>query len=425
MKIMKMKYTSVQFDDCPSVNEIRQLSDSDSDPDCPSYFTSIAPLSHIPSDSASLRHPKNRYRSSRSASPSPSYRQSNTPHDKHGSPRIHRLPRTTALLATITNLWTTEGAFGIWKGTNSTFIYSILTSSLTAFLRSILCALLAIPDPGASTSHSSPPYLLPIKSVVGGLDVLSLSNPLKGLIAAVSAAGIAGVILAPLDIVRTRLLLTPSTHPPRGLWTTLQSLPSFKLPLAIAPVTILHSTLPTLISVSTPLFLRSRLAIDPVLTPSTYSIATFISQVFELAVRLPIETVLRRGQMSVLSHPFPSLSETSRFNSYSESASVRIQKTPAPSALETIVPIGRYKGLLGTVYYIVFEEGEQPARSAKSEKQLFGQSQKNSGASEGSWKNIKGQGLEGLWRGWRVGIWGLIGVWGAAMLGGAGRGGEF
>lgn len=38
----------------------------------------------------------------------------------------------------------------------------------------------------------------------------------------------------------------------------------------------------------------------------------------------------------------------------------------------------------------------------------------------------KGQGVEGLFRGWRVGMWGLVGVWGAATLGGVGgKGGEF
>lgn len=36
----------------------------------------------------------------------------------------------------------------------------------------------------------------------------------------------------------------------------------------------------------------------------------------------------------------------------------------------------------------------------------------------------KGQGVGGLWRGWRVGMWGLVGVWGASALGG-GVGGEF
>lgn len=38
----------------------------------------------------------------------------------------------------------------------------------------------------------------------------------------------------------------------------------------------------------------------------------------------------------------------------------------------------------------------------------------------------KGQGVAGLWRGWRVGMWGLIGVWGAAALNTtAAKGGEF
>ena len=33
-------------------------------------------------------------------------------------------------------------------------------------------------------------------------------------------------------------------------------------------------------------------------------------------------------------------------------------------------------------------------------------------------KARKGQGIEGLYRGWRVGMWGLVGVWGASYIGG-------
>lgn len=39
----------------------------------------------------------------------------------------------------------------------------------------------------------------------------------------------------------------------------------------------------------------------------------------------------------------------------------------------------------------------------------------------------KGQGVEGLYRGWRVGMWGLVGIWGTGFLGGlsgAADGGE-
>ena len=34
----------------------------------------------------------------------------------------------------------------------------------------------------------------------------------------------------------------------------------------------------------------------------------------------------------------------------------------------------------------------------------------------------KGQGIAGLYRGWRVGMWGLIGVWGSGFVGGMGIG---
>ncbi len=36
----------------------------------------------------------------------------------------------------------------------------------------------------------------------------------------------------------------------------------------------------------------------------------------------------------------------------------------------------------------------------------------------------RGQGIEGLYRGWRVGMWGLVGVWGASYIGGMQAGAE-
>ena len=33
-------------------------------------------------------------------------------------------------------------------------------------------------------------------------------------------------------------------------------------------------------------------------------------------------------------------------------------------------------------------------------------------------KSPRGQGIEGLYRGWRVGMWGLVGAWGASFIGG-------
>jgi fusion and transport protein UGO1 len=244
---------------------------------------------------------------------------------------------------------------------------------------------------------------------------MSSPNPFISLAAAVGAAGIAGIILAPIDIARTRLMLTPSTHAPRSLIPTLKALPSWTLPFSIAPVTFLHSTLPTLITASTPVFLRSRLGIDPVLTPNMYATATFLSQMCELGVRLPVETVLRRGQMAVLRTP------TSHHAGQSRSIDSNTSNVGLVD-MQTSVELGPYKGLVGTMYHIVFEEGEraEPANGKDGRAKL------PTGGSAKTGRRKKGQGLEGLFRGWRVGMWGLVGVWAAATLGGvAGKGAEF
>lgn len=160
--------------------------------------------------------------------------------------------------------------------------------------------------------------------------------------------------------------------------------------------TILHSVCIPLFTHGTPLFLRSQFDIDQTLTPTTFSIASFLSSSLELFVKLPIETILRRGQISVLSSP----------------THVQTNK-----ALDTIVDVGAYRGTIGTMWLIVKEEGISSKESAASIRGI----KKTKKSSE-----KRGQGVEGLWRGWRVGMWGLVGMWGAAAMGGAGgSGGEF
>lgn len=88
--------------------------------------------------------------------------------------------------------------------------------------------------------------------------------------------------------------------------------------------------------------------------------------------------------------------------------------------LQMIVDVGPYKGLFGTMRSIVYEEGFEEATITESIAQA------KSSRGEILQQRRQGQGYEGLWRGWRVGMWGLLGVWGAATLGGVGgKGGEF
>ncbi|KAI4121733.1 MAG: hypothetical protein LQ338_006201 [Usnochroma carphineum] len=362
---------------------------SDSDYDSPSYFTATAPLANTTSRPSRARRRRGSpdfdsisdagHPSGPSANPRP-------------SPHTLDLKSPSSLTAFLSALWQKEGAWGTWKGTNSTYVHSILLSTLTSFFRSFFAAIFAVADPSLTFQLNSP------SGSAGGLDILSSPAPMSSLAIAVSAASLAGIILAPLDIARTKLILTPSTHPPRSVLSTLKTLSSWTLPWSIAPVTFLHSTLPTLISTSLPLFLRSKLSIDPLLTPNMYAVATFIGQGLELGIKLPLETVLRRGQMHVA------------------------QSSSKGREMQTVVEIGPYKGLIGTMRSIINEEGERGVK--------LGPAKTNAPARAGrplrEPQRRKGQGLEGLWRGWRVGMWGLIGVWGAATFGGVGsKGGEF
>jgi len=68
--------------------------------------------------------------------------------------------------------------------------------------------------------------------------------------------------------------------------------------------------------------------------------------------------------------------------------------------------------MVGTIWAIMREEGVRESVVKK-------------GGRKGKVERRTGQGVEGLWRGWRVGMWGLVGVWGSGLLSGSASGGEF
>jgi fusion and transport protein UGO1 len=146
---------------------------------------------------------------------------------------------------------------------------------------------------------------------------------------------------------------------------------------------------------ATPLLLRSHLSIDPVLTPNAYQLASFMSRTAELFIKLPLETVLRRGQIAVLK----------------EEVALTRDSGAWTGNLETVVPLGEYRGVFGTMWLIVREEGVTQIPVIKGKKTKAKQIEQ------------KGQGLQGLWRGWRVGMWGLAGMWGSRALSNGGNGG--
>jgi fusion and transport protein UGO1 len=153
-------------------------SDSDSDVDESAFFTSHQPRAPSPSVSRSghARH-------GRSPSPQPS-----------AKPVLaHQLGIRTpdSVLEVIAQLWQKEGAWGVWKGSNATFIYSVLQSLLENWSRSLLSALFNVPDLG-------------VRHDMDRLVDIASPYPWASLCVAAAAAVTTGLILSPLDLVRTR-----------------------------------------------------------------------------------------------------------------------------------------------------------------------------------------------------------------------------
>ena len=360
----------------------RDASPASSD-DEPDFFTSTKPrdtsLSPSPPRGRLGRPTSSRHVTDRSGYIPPGPSSSSESH-------LH-LKNAHSLLDTLSAMTSSSGLPSLWKAANTTFVYTLLQRTLEAFIQSMLSALLSLPDtdsPSAPYSPSSP----------STPSILTSTSPTTTLLITTMSTTLTHLVLLPLDTARTRLMLTSLSAPPRSLLRTLRTLPSL-FPTHLLPITLIHSSVPSLLSTCTPLALKSYLNLDPLLNPTAYSLATFASSVLELGVRYPLETVLRRAQIATFTSP--ALLAANLRSASSSSA----QQRP----VETIVPTPRtYRGVVPTIWGILYEEGNSSVV-------------KTGAAAK---KRRKGQGVEGLYRGWRVGMWGLVGVWGAGFMSTAG-----
>ncbi|KAJ0415870.1 hypothetical protein BJY00DRAFT_251383 [Aspergillus carlsbadensis] len=349
-----------------------------------SYFTSAAPIVSTPSRQ-SRKTPRRRItdRSGYIASPSSS---------KSTSRHALAIKNPSSLMEVLSQLWTTSGPTSPWKATNATFIYSLLLPTLNTFIRSLLSAIVGLPEDDITPSMAS--------------DILTSTSPVATLILSFISSSLSAMLLAPIDTARTYLILTPVTHGPRSLLRAIRQLPTpnYTIPPHLVPITILHSSLPNLITCSTPLFLKTYFSLDPVLHPSTWNLFTFIGSGIELAIRFPLETVLRRAQIATFTSP--SIRQKCAGPLHTTTADA----TTEAAEVETIVPTPQtYRGVIGTMWSIVYEEGVQPAPEAERAHELLGKPVQH--------RKRQGQGIHGLYRGWRMGMWGIAGYWGTSLLG--------
>ncbi|KAL1835423.1 hypothetical protein VTJ49DRAFT_6744 [Mycothermus thermophilus] len=406
-------------------------SEVDSDDESVLFTTAHTPRSPSPVLSRAARR-------SGQQSPKPS----TAPAAKPVLPHQLAIRTPDSVLEVIAQLWQKEGAWGVWKGSHATFVYSVLQSLLENWSRSLLSALFNVPDIG-------------VKSDMDRLVDIASPYPWASLFVAAAAAVITGLALSPLDLVRTRLLITSTASRARRTLSTLRSLPSYFCPGPLVIPTILHSLVHPLLTLSAPLVLRTQFMIDRDMAPTTFSLARFCSSTVALFVKLPLETVLRRGQAAVLSSPeyvraidgaaaaAPTVKQKKQQRhggrryplDSDEEEEEEVEEEEKIQQLETIVPLGRYRGLFGTMYSIVNEEGSHavapPPSTAGKATPSAGRKGKGGAAAAASSNDRagvaetvyrRGQGLDGLWRGWKVSWWGLVGLWAAGVLGGGGDG---
>ncbi|CAO1619397.1 unnamed protein product [Parajaminaea phylloscopi] len=180
-----------------------------------------------------------------------------------------------------------EGWAGLWKGTFTSFVYDLLASGLQPVTSAIICPLI----PGSLST-------LPLPYV---------PHPRRTLALLISSHIITHTILAPLDLIRTRLIVQstlPRHRKYTGPWDALKKILAeeggwrtvYGHPHLLVPA-LLDVSLRPLLSLSAPLILERVLHIEPTTSPVSYALAELILNTSTLLFSLPVETVRRRLQV--------------------------------------------------------------------------------------------------------------------------------
>ncbi|KAI8979473.1 Prenylcysteine lyase-domain-containing protein [Mycotypha africana] len=223
----------------------------------------------------------------------------------------------------------TEGWTSLFKGQTVTWIYEISKTLLRSALESTLNDMFGLYD--------------------DTIPLLQLDNVTPNIATLVVSHIIVGLLLSPLEIVKTRLIVqsaAPSCKKYNGLFHALRDL--FKEEGGITGVylysknlipTIFHHTLTPLISCSTPLLVSRMLKVSPADSPLLYSVADLAISTVGLIVMLPLETIRKRLQCQL---PRERLKTT-----------VAIRPQP-------------YNGVLEALYRILKEEGTRNKKRSNS-----------------------------------------------------------
>ncbi|ODV88701.1 hypothetical protein CANCADRAFT_32220 [Tortispora caseinolytica NRRL Y-17796] len=325
--------------------------EDEDDDDETSYFSNIDDSTTNPA----ARSPSSKHRKHHSDS------RSNQNYD-------YRIAQHEPYISSVANaLWTANGPWGIWKATHISYMQGIMDSVLCAWVSGLASAMFGIPDP----------------TVIG---ILETTRPFALIINRVLSKLASTLLLMPVDLIRTRIILSPVQDHPRSFLKSLNALPSLLCPSSLLLPAAFHSAIATAFTPISLYLLRSNFHMDPVVYPGLYRLAHLISSLTESIFRLPMETVLRRAQVSHLFEVYNSTPE-GREKIYDCTGIMTLSTTGSitgPSVgFRTVVPVlPVYGGILPSLWELV--RYESAAGGSK---------------------------LETLWRGWRASAIGIISFW--------------
>lgn len=180
-----------------------------------------------------------------------------------------------------------EGLPGLWKGTLLSTAHGTLSTVLQPYVHALLCWL-----PGA------PPLSL-------DFPLTALPSPGLPFALQVASSAVTGLLLSPIELIRTRLIVQPGSHPTTkssialvrdavrdeggllGLWTAGNVLVPALLEVTLRPA----------LTAAIPLLIERYLRVSPDLSPIAYSALDLGLNIASLLVLLPIETVRKRLQI--------------------------------------------------------------------------------------------------------------------------------
>ncbi|KAJ3057007.1 hypothetical protein HK097_001491 [Rhizophlyctis rosea] len=197
-------------------------------------------------------------------------------------------------------------------------------------------------------------------------DVFEDTNPYTAVLSHIAVGG----LLSPLELVRTRLIVQPSTTnykkyygPFHALHNIAYESPSGFLslysPRYLIPSIFVHGLAPLLRLASTHV-IQEELGLDPTFTPVLYRIATLALMAIEVAVVTPLEMARKRLQAQRIGGSTRSVRrDTRRRKAEEEGQEVVEEKVEEVQTFETCVVTSSkmYSGVLDCIGTIIVEEG--------------------------------------------------------------------